>query len=116
MRCMAPGPPADSKSLVARIWTPFAGIARVARPPGAVAQPTVDSHGLCVHTGEETCVLAVRDQSHPPFEGFSERVTDGTDQERTVAYSRWLKRLRDNQDNPQDSVAREGDSAERASR
>ncbi|WP_156918613.1 hypothetical protein [Synechococcus sp. CC9616] len=58
----------------------------------------------------------MRDQSHPPFEGFSERVTDGTDQERTVAYSRWLKRLRDNQDNPQDSVVREEDSAEHASR
>ena len=116
MRCTASGPPADFKSLVARISTPCAGIASVATPPGAVAQPAVDSHGLCVHTGGETSVLAVRDQSHPPFEGFSERVTDGTDQERTVAYSRWLKRLRDNQDNPQDSVVREEDSAEHASR
>ena len=35
--------------------------------------------------------------STPPFEGFSERVTDGSDDDRTVAYGRWLKRLRQNQ-------------------
>lgn len=39
----------------------------------------------------------VQDPSKPPFEGFSERVTDGSDDDRTVAYGRWLKRLRDNQ-------------------
>ncbi|MAV12200.1 MAG: hypothetical protein CL861_01870 [Cyanobium sp. MED843] len=39
----------------------------------------------------------VQDPSKPPFEGFSERVTDGSDDERTEAYGRWLKRLRDNQ-------------------
>ena len=35
--------------------------------------------------------------STPPFEGFSERLTDGSDDDRTVAYARWLKRLRLNQ-------------------
>ena len=39
----------------------------------------------------------VQDPSIPPFEGFSERVTDGSDDDRTVTYGRWLKRLRDNQ-------------------
>ena len=35
--------------------------------------------------------------STPPFEGFSELLTDGIDDDRTVAYARWLKRLRLNQ-------------------
>ena len=39
----------------------------------------------------------MKDHSTPPFEGFSERVTDGSDDDRTVAYGRWLKRLRQNQ-------------------
>ena len=39
----------------------------------------------------------VKDQSTPPFEGFSERVTDGSDDDRQTAYGRWLKRLRGNQ-------------------
>ena len=33
--------------------------------------------------------------NQPPYEGFSERVTDGSDDDRAVAYGRWLKRLRD---------------------
>ena len=33
-----------------------------------------------------------------PFEGFSNRVTDGSDQEPKDAYGRWLERLRSNQD------------------
>ena len=40
----------------------------------------------------------VKDQSTPPFEGFSERVTDGSDDDRQTAYGRWLKRLRGNQE------------------
>ena len=32
-----------------------------------------------------------------PFEGFSNRVTDGSDQEPKDAYERWLERLRNNQ-------------------
>ena len=89
-----------------------------ARPPRPLKPPqlTVDSPGLFAHTVEETFVFAVQDQFHPPFEGFSDRVTDGTDQERTVAYSRWLKRLRDNQDNPQEPNSGDGNSAEQASR
>ena len=39
----------------------------------------------------------MQERSTPPFEGFSERVTDGSDDDRTVAYGRWLKRLRQNQ-------------------
>ena len=39
----------------------------------------------------------VKDQSAPPYEGFSERVTDGSDADRQNAYGRWLKRLRGNQ-------------------
>ena len=35
--------------------------------------------------------------STPPFEGFSERLTDGSDDDRTVAYARWLKHLSLNQ-------------------
>ena len=42
-------------------------------------------------------ILPVKDRSTPPFEGFSERVTDGSDDDRSVAYGRWLKRLRQNQ-------------------
>ena len=42
-------------------------------------------------------VVPVQERSTPPFEGFSERVTDGSDDDRTVAYGRWLKRLRQNQ-------------------
>lgn len=38
----------------------------------------------------------MQDQPTTPFEGLSDRVTDGTDQEQTVAYGDWLKRLRDN--------------------
>ena len=32
------------------------------------------------------------------FEGFSNRVTDGSDEERREAYGRWLERLGNNQD------------------
>ena len=32
------------------------------------------------------------------FEGFSNRVTDVSDEERREAYGRWLERLRNNQD------------------
>ena len=39
----------------------------------------------------------MKDQSAPPYEGFSERVTDGSDADRQNAYGRWLKRLRGNQ-------------------
>ena len=39
----------------------------------------------------------MKDRSTQPFEGFSERVTDGSDDDRTVAYGRWLKRLRQSQ-------------------
>ncbi len=45
----------------------------------------------------EVSVVPVQERSTPPFEGFSERVTDGSDDDRTVAYGRWLKRLRQNQ-------------------
>ena len=38
----------------------------------------------------------MKDRSTQPFEGFSERVTDGSDDDRTVAYGRWLNRLRRN--------------------
>ena len=48
------------------------------------------------HLEEETD-LPVKDQSTPPYEGFSERVTDGSDDDRQTAYGRWLKRLRGNQ-------------------
>ena len=41
--------------------------------------------------------VPVKDQSAPPYEGFSERVTDGSDADRQNAYGRWLKRLRGNQ-------------------
>ena len=41
--------------------------------------------------------VSVKDQSTPPYEGFSERVTDGSDADRQNAYGRWLKRLRGNQ-------------------
>ena len=44
----------------------------------------------------------VKDQSTPPFEGFSERVTDGSDGDRQTAYGRWLKRLRGNQERSAD--------------
>ena len=44
----------------------------------------------------------VKDQSTPPFEGFSERVTDGSDDDRQTAYGRWLKRLRGNQEHSAD--------------
>lgn len=44
----------------------------------------------------------VKDQSTPPFEGFSERVTDGSDDDRQTAYGRWLKRLRGNQERSAD--------------
>lgn len=40
----------------------------------------------------------VKDQQQPPFEGFSDRVTEGNDDDRTAAYGRWLKRLRDSQE------------------
>ena len=39
----------------------------------------------------------VKDQPAPPYEGFSERVTDGSDEDRQNAYGRWLKRLRGSQ-------------------
>ena len=55
----------------------------------------------------------VQDQHNPPFEGFSDRVTDGTDQERTVAYSRWLKRLRDNQEQPETADTSSEETASR---
>ena len=45
----------------------------------------------------EIPVVPVQERSTPPFEGFSERVTDGSDDDRTVADGRWLKRLRQNQ-------------------
>ena len=44
----------------------------------------------------------VKDQATPPLEGFSERVTDGSDDERQTAYGRWLKRLRGNQERSAD--------------
>ena len=40
----------------------------------------------------------VKEQSTQPFEGFSERVTVGSDYDRQTAYGRWLKRLRGNQE------------------
>ena len=45
----------------------------------------------------EVSVVPVQERSTPPFEGFSERLTDGSDDDRTVPYARWLKRLRLNQ-------------------
>ena len=63
-----------------------------------IDQDFVNTRGCCVgrthnaETGSVPCRT-----SNPPFEGFSERVTDGSDDDRTVAYGRWLKRLRDNQ-------------------
>ena len=45
----------------------------------------------------EATVPPVKDRSTPPFEGFSERITAGSDDDRTIAYGRWLKRLRQNQ-------------------
>ena len=74
---------------------------------------TIDSQDRCAHTGEEASVFTVQNQSHPPFEGFSDRVTDGTDQERTVAYSRWLKRLRENQGEPDSAEDRSSEQASR---
>ncbi len=35
--------------------------------------------------------------STKPFERYSERLTDGSDDDRNVAYARWRKRLRLNQ-------------------
>ncbi len=55
----------------------------------------------------------MQDQAKPPFEGFSDRVTDGTDEERTVAYSRWLKRLRDNQEQPDTADTTSDEAASR---
>ena len=49
------------------------------------------------HNAVKSPVVPVQERSTPPFEGFSERVTDGSDDDRTVAYGRWLKRLRQNQ-------------------
>lgn len=46
--------------------------------------------------------FSVKDPATPPFEGFSERVTDGSDDERQTAYGRWLKRLRGNQERSAD--------------
>ena len=74
---------------------------------------TIDSQDRCAHTGEAALVFTVQNQSHPPFEGFSDRVTDGTDQERTVAYSRWLKRLRENQGEPDSAGDRSSEQASR---
>ena len=37
----------------------------------------------------------------PAFEGFSNRVSEGSDEERTAAYGRWLERLRSNQSDPE---------------
>ena len=56
-------------------------------------KPVVHSSAQC----GEIPVVPVQERSTPPFEGFSERVTDGSDDDRTVAYGRWLKRLRQNQ-------------------
>ena len=74
---------------------------------------TIDSPDRFAHTGEEAFVFTVQNQSHPPFEGFSDRVTDGTDQERTVAYSRWLKRLRENQGESDSARDRSSEQASR---
>ena len=74
---------------------------------------TIDSLDRFAHTGEEAFVFTVQNQSHPPFEGFSDRVTDGTDQERTVAYSRWLKRLRENQGESDSARDRSSEQASR---
>ena len=45
----------------------------------------------------------------PAFEGFSNRVSEGSDDERIAAYGRWLERLRRNQS---DSESGQADSAE----
>ena len=44
----------------------------------------------------------------PAFEGFSNRVSEGSDEERTAAYGRWLERLRRNQN---DSESTQDDAA-----
>ena len=48
--------------------------------------PSMFSHGMKHITDATT------------FEGFSNRVTDGSDKDRIEAYGRWLERLRSNQD------------------
>ena len=44
----------------------------------------------------------------PAYEGFSNRVSEGSDEERTEAYGRWLERLRrsqsDSESNQDDSL------------
>ena len=44
------------------------------------------------------------------FEGFSNRVTDGSDKERIEAYGRCLDRLRNNQDDIQEGGEKTGQS------
>ena len=34
------------------------------------------------------------DHGKPGFDGFSRRVAEGSDEDRLIAFSRWLKRLR----------------------
>ena len=65
----------------------------------AVIEPglALVDHLVCLQDLVVATDVPVKDQSTPPFEGFSERVTDGSDNERQTAYARWLKRLRGNQ-------------------
>ncbi len=46
-----------------------------------------------------TChsIWLIKPMEIPAFEGFSERVSEGSDEERTEAYGRWLERLRRSQ-------------------
>ena len=64
---------------------------------------------ICLQDLEVDTDFPVKDQSTPPFEGFSERVTDGSDDDRQTAYGRWLKRLRGNQER---SADRKDDSSD----
>ena len=66
---------------------------------GQDADFRVDVPWVSIGTHNEAVQVlsVVKDQQQPPFEGFSDRVTEGNDDDRTAAYGRWLKRLRDSQ-------------------
>ena len=101
---MASGRPVGCSSHAGLIWA-----ASATSGSGVDSRPPPIDAALCgfrglrkrfVHSSAqcgEIHVVPVQERSTPPFEGFSERVTDGSDDDRTVAYGRWLKRLRQNQ-------------------
>ena len=70
------------------------------RDAGQDADLRVDVPWVPIGTHNEVVqkLSVVKDQQQPPFEGFSDRVTEGNDDDRTAAYGRWLKRLRDSQE------------------